>query len=75
MAALSLSLRRSRTPARASSALTTQTEPLPLMPRLPATTEQVKSLSKLQISPSLFSQTHLTKPLKKHRSTLSRSNT
>uniref|UniRef100_A0A2N9IP88 Uncharacterized protein n=1 Tax=Fagus sylvatica TaxID=28930 RepID=A0A2N9IP88_FAGSY len=75
MAALSLSLCRSRTPARASSTLTTRTEPPPLTPPLPATIEQVKSLSKLQISPSLFSQTHLTKPLKKHRSTLSRSNT
>ncbi len=39
-----------------------------------ATAEQVKSLSKLQISPSLFSQTHLTKPLEKHRSTLSLEN-
>ncbi|GMY12430.1 hypothetical protein FCV25MIE_07669, partial [Fagus crenata] len=41
MAALSLSLRHSRTPARASSALTTRTEPPPLTPPLPATTEQV----------------------------------
>jgi hypothetical protein len=75
MAALSLSLHRSKTPARASFALTTRTEPPPLMPSLPTTIEQVKSLSKLQISPSLFSQTHLTKPLEKHRSTLSRSKT
>ena len=75
MAALSLSLRRSRTPAHASSAFTTRIEPPPLTLPLPATTEQVKSLSKLQISPSLFSQTHLTKPLEKHWSTLSWSNT
>uniref|UniRef100_A0A2N9GUD7 Uncharacterized protein n=1 Tax=Fagus sylvatica TaxID=28930 RepID=A0A2N9GUD7_FAGSY len=52
MAALSLSLRHSRTPARASSALNTRTEPPPLTPPLPATIKQPPSLLQWQLSHS-----------------------